>query len=77
MPTILRSDGFDFFFYANEHLPRHVHVKKGNAYGKIDLESMRIVSSTFKTADERKMLDIAWLNRSAMMEAWNEYFRAR
>ncbi len=22
MPTLLRQNGFEFFFYANEHLPR-------------------------------------------------------
>ena len=26
MPTLLRKDGFKFFFYANEHEPKHIHV---------------------------------------------------
>ncbi|WP_462322660.1 DUF4160 domain-containing protein [Halochromatium sp.] len=26
MPTLLIQDGFKFFFYANEHEPKHVHV---------------------------------------------------
>ena len=26
MPTLLRQDGFKFFFYANEHEPKHIHV---------------------------------------------------
>jgi hypothetical protein len=29
MPTLLDKDGYKFFFYANEHLPKHVHVLKG------------------------------------------------
>ena len=29
MPTILRELGFQFYFFANEHLPKHIHVQKG------------------------------------------------
>lgn len=29
MPTIFILFGFQFMFYSNEHLPIHVHVKKG------------------------------------------------
>jgi hypothetical protein len=39
MPTILRMNGFRFFFYSNENdEPAHVHVEKGDAEGKIWLE---------------------------------------
>jgi hypothetical protein len=36
MPTLLLQDGFQFFFYANEHEPKHVHVVKGDEYAKIE-----------------------------------------
>jgi hypothetical protein len=29
MPKIFEKDGFKFFFYSNEHLPIHVHVRHG------------------------------------------------
>jgi len=36
MPTILRKDGFRFYFYSNENdEPAHIHVEKGDAEGKI------------------------------------------
>lgn len=39
MPTVLLINGFRFFFYSNENdEPMHIHVKKGNADGKIWLE---------------------------------------
>ena len=39
MPTILLLEGFRFFFYSNENdEPAHIHVKKGDAEGKIWLE---------------------------------------
>jgi len=39
MPTLLIYDGFKFFFYANEHEPKHVHVIKGGDFAKIELLS--------------------------------------
>lgn len=77
MPTILRQDGFDFFFYANKHRPRHVHVKKGYNFGRIDLETMIYVSGTFKVAEERKVMEIARSNRNSLLEVWDGYFSKR
>ena len=74
MPTILREDGFDVFFYANEHLPRHVHVKKGDDIARIELETMTITRSTFKAGDIRRMIQIVRAHRDRLMEAWDEYF---
>ena len=40
MPTVLFINGIRFFFYSNENdEPIHIHVKKGDAEGKIWLES--------------------------------------
>ena len=30
MPTVLRVDGFRFFFFSNEHTPEHIHIEKGD-----------------------------------------------
>ena len=39
MPTVLRENGYRFFFYSNEFTePVHLHVEKGNAEGKIWLK---------------------------------------
>ncbi len=35
MPTILRVDGFRFFFFSNEGFePSHVHIESGDGYAK-------------------------------------------
>ncbi len=35
MPTVLRVDGFRFFFYSNEgNEPAHIHVQKAEKYAK-------------------------------------------
>ena len=28
MPTVLRTNGYRFFFYINDHGPPHIHVDK-------------------------------------------------
>lgn len=35
MPTILEIFGLRFFFYANEHLPIHVHLQNGEERPKL------------------------------------------
>ncbi len=37
MPKIYEYLGFVFFFYANEHLPIHVHISIGEFESKIEL----------------------------------------
>lgn len=38
MPKIYEYFGFVFFFYSNEHLPIHCHVKKDQQAVKAELE---------------------------------------
>jgi hypothetical protein len=37
MPKIYEYLGYIFFFYANEHLPIHVHISLGEFESKIEL----------------------------------------
>lgn len=30
MPKIFEAEGFTFFFYSNDHIPIHVHVRHGD-----------------------------------------------
>jgi hypothetical protein len=48
MPTLLLHDGFKFFFYANEHEPKHVHVMKGGDFAKIEIVSLKVVDDYMK-----------------------------
>ena len=45
MPTLLIYEGFKFFFYANEHLPLHIHVEKGNGYAGIELVTLNVTEN--------------------------------
>ena len=45
MPTILFLFGLRFFFYSDEHLPMHVHVKNGDGKAKISIETAEVVEN--------------------------------
>ncbi|MDD5037083.1 MAG: DUF4160 domain-containing protein [Methylococcaceae bacterium] len=77
MPTLLNLEGFKFFFYANEHEPKHIHVMKGGDYAKIELGSLRVVNSTFKPQEIRRALEITHQYQANFLEKWNEYFNCR
>jgi hypothetical protein len=77
MPTLLVRDGFKFFFYANEHEPRHVHVSKGEDYAKVELSTFRVVTDYMKPKDLRNALLIIRENNGAFEEKWNDWFRQR
>lgn len=39
MPVVLRIKGYRFYFFSNENAePKHIHVTKADANGKIWLE---------------------------------------
>ncbi len=45
MPTLLMVNGFRFFFYSGDRYePRHIHVTKGKATGKIWLEPEIVIA---------------------------------
>ena len=75
MPTILFLFGLRFFFYSDEHLPMHVHVKNGDGKAKINIETAEVVENTgIKPADLKKAVDAVKQYKADMIKAWNEYF---
>jgi hypothetical protein len=75
MPTLLLKDGFKFFFYANEHLPKHIHVTKGDEYAKINLETMTFVENFFNRSSTRRIMVIVNENKEYFIRRWYEYFK--
>jgi len=68
MPTVLRIEGFRFFFFSDEHLPKHIHIEKGDGYARIELATLKVTDSYNLNFKELKKL-IKILQRS-----WDEYF---
>ena len=77
MPTLLTIDGFKFFFYANEHEPKHIHIIKGGDFAKIELVSLRIVHNYMKPKDINKALALAATHKDEFERKWDEYFSQR
>ena len=75
MPTVLRVEGFRFFFFSDEHSPRHIHIEKGDGYARIELDSLKITDSYNLNSKELKRLrKIVEQNNEILRKAWNEYF---
>jgi uncharacterized protein DUF4160 len=79
MPTILRVEGFRFFFFSNEmQEPPHIHVEKGDGYAKVWLVPLELSYSHGLTrAELRRMREIAEEHQATLLERWNEYFANR
>ena len=74
MPTLLIHEGFKFFFYANEHEPKHIHVMKGGDFAKIELASLKVIDNYMKPKDIKKALLIVANNNTEFERKWDEYF---
>lgn len=74
MPTLLQIDGFKFFFYSNEHEPKHIHVVKGEAFAKVNLQDLCVEFSSFKSKDLAFVLDVIKSHRAEFERKWDEYF---
>ena len=74
MPTLLKQEGFTFFFYANEHEPRHIHVMNAGGYAKIELGSLSVIRNQMKPADLRRAMTIAKEHNAEFERKWDEFF---
>ena len=76
MPTIFRKDGYQFFFYSNEHRPIHVHVRYGGGEAVFEMEdevSLR-ESQGLKVRELLKAQTLAEQNKGAIIQKWHECF---
>ena len=75
MPTVFEKNGYKFFFYSNEHLPIHVHVRRGGGEAIFDLEGIIELreSQNLKINDLRKAQKLAQENLNLILEKWHEH----
>lgn len=74
MPTLLNKNGFKFFFYANEHEPKHIHVMKNEYFAKIELHSLKVVQNYLKPKDLKFALKTVEENKEEFERIWDEWF---
>ena len=69
MPTILRKDGFRFFFFSREGTePPHIHVEQAERYAKFWLEPAVLLEESrgFHSSDLLRIYNLIEENREVL-----------
>ena len=76
MPTVLRINGYRFYFYSHEpNEPPHIHVDKDSSSLKAWLEPVSLARNIgFRPHEINGILKLVTNNRTEILEAWHEYF---
>ena len=75
MPTILVIFGLRFYFYADEHLPIHVHLESGVGLAKMELEPVikLVENKGIKPKDIKRAMSIVEQYKEEFIEKWKEF----
>lgn len=76
MPTVLRWNGYRFYFFSNEGAePPHIHIDKGSATAKVWLDPVAMASNLgYSQRELTILLRKVEEEREAFVEAWRAYF---
>jgi len=76
MPTVMRVDGYRFFFFSNEgNEPVHIHVESGDGYCKFWLNPVSLAYSTeYNSSELNKIRKLVEKHTTLIEDSWNEYF---
>jgi Domain of unknown function (DUF4160) len=75
MPELFRLFGIRFFFFSNEHLPIHVHVKNADGTARFEINPLKLIENNgMKSKDIHLAESIIEENADLIVEKWNEYF---
>ena len=76
MPTVLRLDGYRFFFYSLEgREPPHIQLQHAERVAKFWLQPVELVMSDGFRSGEISWLRVVVLeHRNRFEEAWHEHF---
>jgi hypothetical protein len=76
MPTVLFLYGYRFYFFMNEHEPRHIHISRGKNEARVVLipEIQLSYNRGFKKNELRQIIDLIIENYETIIRAWNNTF---
>jgi hypothetical protein len=76
VPTVLRWNGYRFYFFSNEgDEPPHIHVDKGGATAKFWLADASVARGIgFSNREISQLSDKVREQQAAFLEAWRAYF---
>jgi hypothetical protein len=77
MPTVLRINGYRFFFFSREETRKHIHICSGNGEAKFwispEIELAR--NSGYSRQELKTIENIIEENHEYISRAWDEHFR--
>lgn len=75
MPTILRQDGFRFFFYSREgNEPPHIHVVGHDGEMKVWLNTLTVAKVfNLSPSYQKLVMEIVSQNRDLLIKKWGEF----
>ena len=75
MPEIFRFAGIRFFFFSNEHLPIHIHVKSSDGTAKFTVDPVQLIESKgMKNKELNIAEEMIRENKDLIVLRWKEYF---
>ena len=76
MPTLLRTEGYRFYFYSHEpNEPPHVHVDKAERSAKVWLMPVSLARSFgYRAMELNVIFALVREHRESFLETWNGYF---
>jgi hypothetical protein len=75
MPEVFRIFGLRFFFFANEHLPIHIHVQNADGRAKFYiLPKVKLASNKgLKQLDIKLAESVIEENEAIIIKAWEAF----
>ena len=76
VPTVLRINGFRFFFFSGEGSePPHIHIERNDSVAKFWLSPLDLaMSAGFRNHELTQIRALVIEHRIMFLEKWNEYF---
>lgn len=73
MPTVVKYCGLSFNIYFDDHPPPHVHVKYGEYFLIIDLETLKPIKGYLPKSQRRLAIQIVKEKKNLFIEKFTEY----
>lgn len=75
MPEIFRFFGIRFFYFSNDHLPVHVHIKTNEGTAKFEVEPLTLIENKgVKMKDIYLAESIIEENKELIIKHWHDFF---
>ena len=77
MPTFFIVFGLRFFVYSEEHLPIHIHVQKGRAKAKFQIEpEVKLIENKGLKVQEISLAkSLIEENKELIIKNWKEHLK--